>query len=84
MKNLGFKYAKDDPRRGLLELPHIALKRQSFLQNYMKEKQSGLRQFVFLDETWIFQNGTIGRSWQDNSVKSVKKIKVDGARCILW
>ena len=26
---------------------------------------------VYLDETWIFENGTVTRSWQDDSYKSV-------------
>lgn len=80
LKGIGFKWKKDDPRRGLMELPHVALKRVEFLRSYMKEKQEALYQFVFIDETWIFQNGTIGRSWQDDNKRSVKTTKVDGKR----
>jgi hypothetical protein len=29
---------------------------------------------VYLDETWVFQNGTVRRSWQDEDVRSVRKI----------
>lgn len=54
-----------------MELPHVAFKRLVFLKEYMKEKEESLYQFVFLDETWIFQNGTIGRSWQDGNKRSV-------------
>lgn len=80
LKNIGFKYSKDNPRRGLMELPHIAMKRLRFLHDYVKLKNESLRQFVFLDETWIFKDGTVGRSWQDSSTKSVKKTKVGGSR----
>jgi hypothetical protein len=80
LKEIGFKWKKDDPRRGLMELPHIAFKRITFLRSYMKEKQEALYEFVFLDETWIFQNGTINRSWQDDNKRSVRRTKVDGKR----
>lgn len=80
LKDIGFKWKKDDPRRGLMELPSVALKRVDFLRSYIQEKEEALYKFVFLDETWIFQNGTIGHSWQDNNKRSVKSTKVDGKR----
>lgn len=81
LKAIGFKWLKDNPRRGLMELQHIALARIDFLQTYMKNiKNNYFWQFVYLDETWIFQNGTVGRSWQDNSLQSVKRIKSEGKR----
>ncbi|KAJ8914827.1 hypothetical protein NQ315_014839 [Exocentrus adspersus] len=52
------------------------------MKEYMKNKAEGLRQFVVLDETWIFKDGTVGRSCQDSDKKSVKKTKVGGARYI--
>lgn len=83
LKEIGFQWKKDDPRRGLMELPNIALKRVEFLRSYIKLKEEVLYQFVFIDETWIFQNGTIGRSWQDANKRSVKTTKVDGKRCVI-
>ncbi|CAH1993256.1 unnamed protein product [Acanthoscelides obtectus] len=83
LRDLGFKWLKDNPRRGLMELPSIALKRVEFLRQYNQAKVEALYQFVFLDETWIFQNGTIGRSWQSGNQKSVKAIKTDGKRYII-
>lgn len=81
LKNIGFKYKKDDPRRGLMELPNIALARIHFLQEYVKNLQSESgRQCVFLDETWVFENGTTCRSWQDNDIQSVRKVKPEGRR----
>ncbi|KAJ3620908.1 hypothetical protein MTP99_004820 [Tenebrio molitor] len=67
-----------------MELPRIALLRTQFLQEYMKNVNGTVpHQFVFLDESWIFENGTTGRSWQDNSPKSVRRTKVDGKRHIV-
>ncbi|KAH1019422.1 hypothetical protein HUJ04_009246 [Dendroctonus ponderosae] len=72
LKEIGFKWKKDDPRRGLMEVHNVAFK---MVQSYREERAEGLYQFAFTDETWIFQNGTIGRSWQNGNVKSVKTIK---------
>lgn len=80
LKGMGFKYKKEDPRRGLMELPHIALKRTNFLQQYMELKGLNVYNFVYLDETWILKDGTVGWSWQDNNIKTVKKTQVGGVR----
>lgn len=80
INNIGFHYKKDDPKRALIETPHIALKRVTFLQQYMRIKQDDVREFIFLDETWVFQDGTIGKYWQNDCSKSVKATKVGGKR----
>lgn len=79
---LDFKWLKDNPRRGLMELSNISLKRVQFLRQYKQLKNEALYQFVFLDETWIFENGTLNRSWQNENVKSVRTMKVDGKRLL--
>ncbi|XP_031339075.1 uncharacterized protein LOC116167722 [Photinus pyralis] len=66
-----------------MELPHVASKRIRFLRQYKDFKEKDLYQFVFLDETWILQNGTIQHSWQDSNERSVKTIKTDGKRQII-
>jgi hypothetical protein len=38
---------------------------------------------IFLDETWAFANGRVRRSWQDEDVRSVKKISGEGGKCQL-
>lgn len=63
-----------------MELPHIALKRMSFLQQYIRIKQERTYQFVFLDETWIFQDGSTLKTWHDKHVKSVKAKQIGGKR----
>ncbi|KRT83750.1 hypothetical protein AMK59_3469 [Oryctes borbonicus] len=66
-----------------MELPHIVLKRINFLSEYVRYKKSETYKFVFTDETWIFQDGTVARSWQDDDVRSVRTRKVDGKRLIV-
>lgn len=83
LKELGFKWMKDNPRRGLMELTNVAVKRVQFLKSYKQAKEDALYQFVFLDETWIFQNGTIGRSWQNENLRTVKTTKTDGKRFVV-
>lgn len=81
VKNLGFKWAKDESRRGLMQTPRIAHMRVEFLSKYMSYKKDGVyTSFIFLDETWIFQNGTITKSWHDKDLRSLRKIKPDGKR----
>ncbi|KAI4467863.1 hypothetical protein MML48_2g00015386 [Holotrichia oblita] len=80
LQNIGFHFKKDDPKQALVELPHIALKRISFLQQYVRIKQERTYQFVFLDETWIFQDGSTSKTWQDENVKSVKAKQMPGKR----
>lgn len=83
LKKIGFKFIKDNPRRGLMELPNIVFNRVHFLQKYVKNISLGYpRQFVYLDETWIFEHGSVQRSWQDGNKESVKKIKTEGKRCV--
>ena len=62
-----------------MEKPHVKTFRKIFPQKYMEILASSeTKQFVFLDETWVFDNGTVRRSWQDEDVRSVKRISGDG------
>jgi hypothetical protein len=79
LKNIGFSYKKDDNRRALMEKPHVRSLRKIFLKRYMdKLVNPDAKPCVYLDETWVFQNGTIRRSWQDEDVRSVRKISGEG------
>lgn len=81
LKDIGFRWKKNDPRGGLMELEHIASRRVEFLQKYVKNMRSANpTQVVYLDETWIFENGSGSRSWQDDNRKSVKRTKSEGKR----
>lgn len=83
LKKIGFRWLKDSPRTGLMELPHIVFSRFTFLEAYVRNMRSEEYEFVYLDETWIFENGSICRSWQDGNKKSVKSLKIDGTRYII-
>ncbi|XP_072397975.1 uncharacterized protein [Diabrotica undecimpunctata] len=68
LKDIGFKFKKDDNRRAIIEQTSIAALRARFLLKYMENLESVFtRKVVFLDETWIYS------TWQDNSAKSVRK-----------
>jgi hypothetical protein len=55
-----------------MEKPHVRSLRKIFLKRYMdKLVNPDAKPCVYLDETWVFQNGTIRRSWQDEDVRSV-------------
>ncbi|XP_050294741.1 uncharacterized protein LOC126734938 isoform X1 [Anthonomus grandis grandis] len=75
IKSIGFRYKKDCNRRYLCELPNIVSQRIGFLRQYTQNEKSKLRKVVFLDVTWIFSNRSGIKSWQDESVKSVKRKK---------
>jgi hypothetical protein len=55
------------------------LLRKKFLKDCMDNlNSSDHRPCVYLDETWVFANGIVTRSWQDEDVRSVKKITGEG------
>jgi len=66
---MGFKFKKADGRRVIMEKPSIAAKRATFLREYMDLRNK--YKFVWLDETWIFQKGSMkSKSWQDIDIRS--------------
>lgn len=83
MKNIGFKYKKENNRTHLLELPNIRLKRLAFLRKYQQEKEDNNFEPVFLDETWVFSKGGDRRVWQDGSKSTECKKSGSGVRYII-
>lgn len=84
LKEIGFKYKRDDNRRALTERLNITVARSVFLRKYIENLNSNFRRIVFLDETWIFSKGTKTKSWQDDNIKSVRKPEgYDGKRFII-
>ncbi|GJQ79549.1 hypothetical protein Trydic_g16395 [Trypoxylus dichotomus] len=77
-----FKCGKEDNRRALIEKHDIVLLRSIFLKNYMANlMSSSAKVMVFFDETWIYSKGNKIRSWQDDTIKSVRKPEsYDGKR----
>jgi hypothetical protein len=73
LHNIGFTFKATYSRKRLMELGHVAIARVQFVRSFMQNlnAQNSL-QCVYLDETWIFENGPVHRSWQDDSFKSIK------------
>jgi len=75
---MGFSFTRIDGRRYLAEKPTIAAKRAEFLRRYVELMKTGKYDFVWLDETWIFEKGSKKtKSWQDVDVKSCPSRTVD-------
>lgn len=85
LKHLGFKFKRDSGRRYIMEKPDIVSKRIKFLRQYTENLLSETPlDVVFIDETWIFQNGSDIRTWHDDNIKSVFNAKQsDGKRYIV-
>ncbi|XP_063221961.1 uncharacterized protein LOC134530754 isoform X1 [Bacillus rossius redtenbacheri] len=56
LKKMGFSWTTVDGRKALIENENIVLQRIDFLRKYKEEKERGAN-FIFVDETWIFQRG---------------------------
>ncbi|GJQ84944.1 hypothetical protein Trydic_g545 [Trypoxylus dichotomus] len=84
LKEIGFKYRKEDNRPALIKEHDIALVQSTFLKKYMANLVSSSAELVvFLDETWIYFKGNKIKSWQDDTIKSVRKPEgYDGKRFI--
>ena len=63
---IGFKFAKVDGRKFLMERSDVVAARTRFLREMRQLKQSA-HTFVYLDETWVNQNCTVGKCWIDTS-----------------
>ncbi|KAF5302917.1 hypothetical protein FQA39_LY02097 [Lamprigera yunnana] len=57
---IGFSFKKDDGRRGLFELEHIAAKRVQFLKEYIKNKDLEEYDPVYLDGTKSIKKKPMG------------------------
>lgn len=57
LKKMEFSWTTVDGRKALIENENIVLKRIDFLRKYQEGKENGAN-FIFVDETWIFQKGT--------------------------
>jgi hypothetical protein len=84
LKNIGFSYKKDKYIRALMEKPHVVKQRRPFLQKYIANLTSADKlSCVVLDETWVYSNGTVSRSCQDDDVRSVKRSSGDVSKIYL-
>lgn len=83
VRQIGFKFRKNDNRKFLMERPCIQIKRRHFLRQYLRHKRMQLYQPVVLDETWVFSKGGNRKSWQDGSMATTSKKTGDGCRYIV-
>lgn len=72
LKIMGFRYKKINKRKILMERHDIALKRCEFLRQ--TKKIENWNNVVFLDETWLNANHTMGKTWTDDTKESCSKV----------
>ena len=85
LKDIGFRFSKVDGRRFLMERTDVVAARLTFLREIRHLKKSS-RNIVYLDETWINQNYTDGKCWQDTTAERATGINPPtgkGSRLIL-
>jgi hypothetical protein len=75
LHNIGFTFKATDSKR-LMELGHAAISRVQFLRSYMQNLNA--QNPLQCVEAWIFENGSVHRSWQDDSYKSIKNGTLKG------
>ena len=75
LKELGFKYGRVNGRKFLMERSDIASGRTKFLRKMKKIRDAGNRPIVFLDETWVNQNYSVSKCWQDENSATATGIK---------
>ena len=72
--DIGFKFARVNGRKFLLEKNDIVAARTRFLRAMQQHKQSA-HSIVYLDETWVNQNYTVGKCWIDTSTPEATGVK---------
>jgi transposase len=79
---MGFRYKKCNGRRILCEQPYVKAQKLSFLKKYMQYSEDESVVFIFLDKTWIYENGSRIRMWihESNIKANPKTIKNEGKR----
>lgn len=82
VKKIGFTYKKSDKRKIIMERNDIVLARCSFLRAV--KNISDWDNVVFLDETWLNANHTVGKIWTDDTAHSSTKVPAGkGERLII-
>ncbi len=80
---MGYKFEAVNGRNILCEQKHVLAAKITFLRKYLQYKHSNENiRFVYLDETWIYQNGSqVRRRIHESDIKSnPSKIKAEGKR----
>ncbi|XP_066982753.1 uncharacterized protein [Macrobrachium rosenbergii] len=79
VKEIGFQYAKLDGRKFLMERYDVQCLRTRFLEKMQNVKENR-RNVIYLDETWVNQNYTVGKCWKDNKSENASGIKVPSGK----
>ncbi|XP_047541814.1 uncharacterized protein LOC125074529 [Vanessa atalanta] len=77
LKHLKFKYVKRRRNNALIDRDDIALWRIKYLINMKTFREQG-RPIYYLDETWVNAGHTVGKVWEDTTVKSRKQAFLEG------
>jgi uncharacterized protein (UPF0303 family) len=78
---MGYEYKKVNKRKILIESSRLQSLKIKFLRKYLQyEEQNAL--FVFLDETWIYQNGASIRRWLNENDRRTMPIVIYITRCV--
>ncbi|KAJ3645914.1 hypothetical protein Zmor_023533 [Zophobas morio] len=79
---MGYKWKKFNNRKILIEQPHIIAKRIKFFKKYLQYLHSDNYIFVFLDVTWIYENGSPVKTWVNESdpLGVPQRLKGEGRR----
>lgn len=72
IKDIGFVYKKLIKRKIIMERTDIALARCTFLRK--AKNINDWSKVVFLDETWLNANHTVGKCWTDDTAQSCTKV----------
>lgn len=72
LKDMGFEYKKVNKRKIMMERTDISLARCTFLRK-AKAIQDWSK-VVFLDETWLNANHTVGKCWTDDTAHASTKV----------
>ena len=83
LKSMGYKYEFGNGRKTLCEQKHVVASKITFLRRFIQFQNSSENiTFVYLDETWIYQNGSQVRKWvHESDIKlNPSKIQPEGKR----
>ncbi|XP_069682546.1 uncharacterized protein [Periplaneta americana] len=86
---MGFKWNKEDSLTYVRESEAIQFKRSCFLRECVRNMESeSPKPVVFLDETWIFMNGSATHSWSKpaivgGKVQRVMRRPAEGGRLVI-
>lgn len=83
LKKMGYKYAKRPTRNLVKERPDIVAKRHEYLHKIKKIRAVTDCPILYLDETFLHQNHTVGKCWQLDGEGGFKVPTGKGNRLII-